>query len=94
MIDIDDVEVQQCQNSIAEQHEIPKNQTQILYINGYQPGMVQELALCLSPPEGTVIEQAVWFDFTASNNEYEYEALIVGMKKAKLIDVQNLVYSL
>lgn len=61
---------------------------------GHQPGMVQELALCLSPPEGTVIEQAVWFDFTATNNEYEYEALIVGMKKAKLIDVQNLVYSL
>ena len=40
--------------------------------------------------EVSVIEQSVRLDFSASNNESEYEALIVGMKKAKTLGVQNL----
>lgn len=42
-------------------------------------------------PEGAVIEQAVRLGFKASNNEAKYEALIIGMKKAKKLGAQNLV---
>ena len=44
----------------------------------------------LKSPEGSVIEQSVWLGFTASSNESEYEALIVEMKKAKILGVRNL----
>ena len=45
----------------------------------------------LKSPERSVIEQLVQLGFTASNNESEYKALIVGMKKEKIIGVQNLL---
>ena len=38
-----------------------------------------------------MIEQAVRLGFKASNNEVEYEALIVGMQKAKHLGVEDLV---
>lgn len=38
-----------------------------------------------------MLEQAVRLGFIASKNESEYEALIMGLKKAKLLGVQNLV---
>ena len=45
----------------------------------------------LKSPKGSVIEQSIRFAFTALNNESEYKALIVGMKKAKILGVQNLL---
>ena len=45
----------------------------------------------LKSPEGTIIEQTVRLGFIASNNEAKYEALIVGLKKAIILGVQNLV---
>ena len=45
----------------------------------------------LRSPEGTIIEQVVRLGFTASNNESEYEALIVGLKKATMLGVTNLI---
>lgn len=41
--------------------------------------------------EGYIIKQAVRLGFKTSNNEAEYDALIVGMKKEKLMGVQDLV---
>uniref|UniRef100_A0A2N9HLB1 Integrase catalytic domain-containing protein n=1 Tax=Fagus sylvatica TaxID=28930 RepID=A0A2N9HLB1_FAGSY len=40
--------------------------------------------------EGLVLEQAVRLGFSASNNEAEYEALIVGFKSARRLDAEHL----
>ena len=45
----------------------------------------------LQSPEGLIIEQALTFDFKASNNEAEYEALIAGLDGAKILGAQQLV---
>lgn len=38
-----------------------------------------------------MLEEVVRLGFTSSNNESEYDRLIVGLKKAKLLSVQNMV---
>lgn len=47
--------------------------------------------IVLKSPERTIIEQAIQLGFITSNNESEYKALIVGLKKAKILGVENLV---
>lgn len=41
--------------------------------------------------EGTVIEQAFRLGFIASNIKTKYEALNVGLKKSRVLSVQNLI---
>ncbi|GKF47476.1 reverse transcriptase domain-containing protein, partial [Tanacetum coccineum] len=45
--------------------------------------------LILTSPEGTEFTYALRFQFTASNNEAEYEALIVGLQIAEQMGVRN-----
>ena len=40
--------------------------------------------------EGFVIEYALWFNFPTTNNEVEYEALKVGLRIARELEVQKL----
>nr|GEV93720.1 hypothetical protein [Tanacetum cinerariifolium] len=47
--------------------------------------------LILTSPEGTEFTYALRFQFTASNNEAEYEALIAGLRIAAQIGVHNIV---
>ena len=61
-----------------------------LFIDGSSTRDGSGVGIVLKSPEGSVIEQSVRLGFTASNNESEYEALIVGMKKAKALGVRNL----
>ena len=49
------------------------------------------VGIVLKSLEGTFMEQAIIFGFSASNNELKYEALIVGLKKAKLIGAHHLI---
>ena len=37
----------------------------------------------MTSPEGDVLEYALRFDFSASNNEAKYEALIIGITMCK-----------
>ena len=53
--------------------------------NGIRVGIV------FKTPEGTVIKQAVRLGFKTCNNEAKYEALIVGLQKARKLGVQDLV---
>ncbi|GJT92814.1 reverse transcriptase domain-containing protein [Tanacetum coccineum] len=46
--------------------------------------------LILTSPEGEEITYALRFEFDASNNEAEYEALIAGLRIAEQIGVKNL----
>jgi len=58
-------------------------------------GWVLQLAggagIILEGPNGVLMEQALRFAFKASNNQAEYEALIVGMLLAKEMGAQSLL---
>ncbi len=41
-------------------------------------------------PEGVVLEQAVRLKFSASNNEAEYEALMIGLRTARKLGASHL----
>ncbi|GKD20213.1 reverse transcriptase domain-containing protein [Tanacetum coccineum] len=49
--------------------------------------------LILTNPEGTEFTYALRFQFTASNNEAEYEALIAGLRIAAQMRVRNVHYA-
>ncbi|RDX65529.1 hypothetical protein CR513_55807, partial [Mucuna pruriens] len=44
----------------------------------------------LEGPDGILIEQSLHFDFRASNNQAEYEALLAGMRLARDLEVRSL----
>ena len=46
--------------------------------------------MVLQSPKGLSIAQTVKFAFTASNNESEYEAMLLGLHLAKELSVINL----
>ncbi|RDX66363.1 rnhA, partial [Mucuna pruriens] len=46
--------------------------------------------IILEGPAGAFIEQSLHFEFKASNNQAEYEALLAGMKLAKEVGVKKL----
>ncbi|XP_022848717.1 uncharacterized protein LOC111371020 [Olea europaea var. sylvestris] len=51
------------------------------------------VGIVLESPEGHNLNCAVWFDFKASNNGAEYEALLAGLRLAKEIQVRKLLAS-
>ena len=48
------------------------------------------VGLLLIDPKGFTTEYALWFEFSATNNESKYEALIIGLKIIKKLGVQKL----
>ncbi|GKD25041.1 reverse transcriptase domain-containing protein [Tanacetum coccineum] len=70
------------------QHHIPsKNIGERADIGGLPHG--SGAGLILTSPEGTEFTYALLFQFTASNNEAEYEALIASLRIAAQMGVQN-----
>nr|GEW96327.1 reverse transcriptase domain-containing protein [Tanacetum cinerariifolium] len=53
------------------------------YVDGFGAGLI------LTSPEGTEFTYTLRFQFAASNNEAEYEALIAGLRIAAQMGVQN-----
>jgi len=49
-----------------------------------------DASLILEGPDDLTIEQAIRFGFETSNNQTEYEALIVGLKLARELGVKEL----
>lgn len=62
-----------------------------LFIDSSSVVTGSRVGIVFRTPEGTVIKQAVRLGFKVSNNEVEYEALIVGMQNAKKLGIQDLV---
>ena len=50
-----------------------------VYVNGASNQKGSRVGLLLMSPEKVVIEKSLRLDFSATNNEAEYEALLVGM---------------
>ncbi|GJR58107.1 reverse transcriptase domain-containing protein [Tanacetum coccineum] len=60
-----------------------------LFTNGSSRVDGSGAGLILTSPEGTEFNYALRFQFTASNNEAEYEALIAGLRIAAQMGVRN-----
>ena len=50
-----------------------------VYVDGASNQRGSEVGLVLISPERIIIEKALRLDFSATNNEAEYEALLMGM---------------
>ncbi|XP_038973062.1 uncharacterized protein LOC103706605 [Phoenix dactylifera] len=57
------------------------NSTWTLHVDGSSNSGGSGAGLILASPDGVVAEQAMRFEFSASNNAAEYEALVAGLKE-------------
>ena len=62
----------------------------IFHIDGASNAQGSGAGLILINFKEIVIEHTLRFNFKASNNQTEYEALLVGIKIAKELDIDNL----
>ena len=56
----------------------------------HQMPMGAGAGVLLTNPDREILRYALRFEFKASNNEVEYEALIVGLKLANKLEIRNL----
>ncbi|GJZ82180.1 putative RNA-directed DNA polymerase [Tanacetum coccineum] len=70
-------------------HPIAVITDQILFIDGSSCVDGSDAGLILTSPEGAKFNYALRFQFTASNNDPEYEALIAGLRIAAQMGVCN-----
>ncbi|WP_375661169.1 ribonuclease HI family protein, partial [Bartonella sp. CL71SXKL] len=68
----------------------PESQVWSLHVDGASNAKGAGIGIVLRSPEGLILEQAIRLGFDASNNEAEDEALIRGLKKAKVLGVKHL----
>ncbi|XP_021802905.1 uncharacterized protein LOC110746996, partial [Prunus avium] len=61
-----------------------------LYVDGSSNRQGSGAGLVLKAPDQTTIEYAIRFQFPASNNEVEYEALLAGLRLAREMGAQQL----
>ncbi|RDX63121.1 rnhA, partial [Mucuna pruriens] len=59
-----------------------------LSVDGSSNQIGSEAGVILEGPDGILIEQSLHFDFKASNNQAEYEALFAGMRLALEIEAR------
>ena len=65
-----------------------------LYVDGLSNVLTADAGLILINLEGFIAKYALHFEFLATNNVAKYEALIIGLKIAKELEVDRLqVYS-
>ncbi|XP_073103292.1 uncharacterized protein [Elaeis guineensis] len=62
----------------------------IFYVDGSFNSSGSGVGVILIGSKGDVMEYALWFEFSATNNEAEYEILIVGLRLAKDMRVKHL----
>jgi len=61
-----------------------------LYVNGSSNNKQCGARVILENPSGIKVEQSLRFNFKASNNQAEYEALIAGLNLAEDMGVKQL----
>ena len=70
---------------IPEQHVV-----WMLYVDGSSNSKQCGAGVVLESPDWLKVEQSLHFNFKASNNQAEYEALIVGLNLAGDMEVKQL----
>uniref|UniRef100_A0A2N9EUX0 Uncharacterized protein n=1 Tax=Fagus sylvatica TaxID=28930 RepID=A0A2N9EUX0_FAGSY len=61
-----------------------------LFVDGASNSKGSGAGIVLISPEGLVLEQAVRLKFSASNNEAEYEAMLIGLRTANKLGANHL----
>ena len=61
-----------------------------MYIDGASNKNEAGVGVVLKSPKGTILELGVRLCFEASNNESEYEAITLGLKREKALGIGNL----
>ncbi|XP_057465149.1 uncharacterized protein LOC130754889 [Actinidia eriantha] len=65
-----------------------------VHVDGAKNSQGTGAGVVLKSPEGATFEQCLRFDFPATNNEAEYEALIAGLRSSSKLGVRDLcIYS-
>lgn len=82
-------------NSVVEfilMEDVTKGATRwIVQTNGSSNCHVGGIGIILQSLEGDIIECAVWLQFPATNNETEYDALLVGINLAKAVGATSMI---
>ncbi|KAL0295870.1 UNVERIFIED_CONTAM: hypothetical protein Sangu_3180100 [Sesamum angustifolium] len=65
------------------QEEVPKERPWLLHVDGSSTVQGSGAGVVITSPQGEDMEFAIKFDFKASKNEAEYEALVLGMRMAQ-----------
>ena len=76
---------------IAEFTHQPPMEIWTVQIDGSATKKVGGAGVVLLPPEGETLRYAVKLQFTATNNETEYEALLIGLSLGKALGARNLI---
>lgn len=85
---MDNMIVEKTKNS--EEGEQNKTGAWTLFVDGSSSQNGAGIGIRLKSPEGGIFEQSFRLNFTASNNEAEYEALIAGLRLARGMNVQSI----
>uniref|UniRef100_A0A2N9GNE9 Uncharacterized protein n=1 Tax=Fagus sylvatica TaxID=28930 RepID=A0A2N9GNE9_FAGSY len=64
-----------------------------LFVDGASNSKGSGAGIVLISPEGLVLEQAVRLKFSASNNEAEYEAMLIGLRTARKLGADHLEHN-
>ncbi|XP_073112259.1 uncharacterized protein [Elaeis guineensis] len=70
--------------------ELDLRSTWVLHIDGASNAQGIGASLILTNSEGVVTKYALRFDFKVSNNQAEYETLLVSLKMAKELEIDSL----
>ncbi|KAL0355959.1 UNVERIFIED_CONTAM: hypothetical protein Sradi_4042800 [Sesamum radiatum] len=75
----------------APPEETPKDEKWLLHVDGSSTIQGSGAGIVITSPQGEDLEFAIKFDFKASNNEVEYEAVVAGMKMAHETGARHLL---
>ncbi|KAL0417082.1 UNVERIFIED_CONTAM: hypothetical protein Slati_3540100 [Sesamum latifolium] len=68
-----------------------QDQKWLLHVDGSSTTQGSGAGIVITTPQGEDLEFAIKFDFKASNNEAEYEALVIGMRMAHEAGARHLL---
>ncbi|XP_019708778.1 uncharacterized protein [Elaeis guineensis] len=61
----------------------------ILHVDGVSNSQESSIGLIVANPDRVIVEYALRFDFNATNNVVEYEALIAGLRIIRKLDAEK-----
>ncbi|KAL0293560.1 UNVERIFIED_CONTAM: hypothetical protein Sradi_6930000 [Sesamum radiatum] len=68
-----------------------QDQVWLLHVDGSSTTQGSDAGIVITSPQGEDLEFAIKFDFKTSNNEAEYEALVIGMRMAHVAGARHLL---
>jgi ribonuclease HI len=75
--------------NIPESEKLPKESTWVVHVDGSSARKRSGVGVTLENPEGQEFRFAIKLDFVTTNNEVEYEALIVGLAISREMGAKN-----